>query len=83
MSTLEISPDGRWVAMLNAEEGRIRVVTLREGAEVATVALPPLNTSNAFASTIGRPRWLPGSYRRWCGSSTTPTSARLAWSRRR
>ena len=57
LSVPELSPDGRWVAFVDLDESRLRVVTLAEGDEVFAADL-----SLAFVPLLqpGRARWLPG-----------------------
>ncbi len=64
MGNAEVSPDGRWVAFLDTASLRLRVVTLADGADVASLTLPVLGTGGAIGGTgltIGRARWIHGS----------------------
>ena len=55
----ELSPDGLWIACIDTGNNLLRVVALSDGAEVATIALPPAVPLGLLA--LGRSRWLPGS----------------------
>jgi serine/threonine protein kinase len=60
----EVSPDGRWVSFVDTATVRLRVVTLADGADVATLNLPTLGPGSAVRGsglTIGRTRWINGS----------------------
>ena len=63
----ELSPDGLWIACIDTGNNLLRVVTLSDGAEVVTIALPPSVPLGLLA--LGRSRWIPG--------SSTPRLARL------
>jgi serine/threonine protein kinase len=54
----ELSPDGLWFSCVDTGHNLLRVVALSDGAEVATIVLPPVPLG---LQTLGRSRWIPGS----------------------
>jgi Tol biopolymer transport system component len=58
LSVPELSPDGLWFSCIDTGNNLLRVVALSDGAEVATIALPPIPLG---LLTLGRSRWIPGS----------------------
>jgi hypothetical protein len=62
----EISPDGRLVAFLDPATTRLRVITLKDGADVPSVDLPMLIVGLGGAGlTVGRSRWISASTLAW------------------
>ena len=58
LSIPELSPDGRWVALVDLDTSRLRVVAMAGGAEVFALDLPAAIVPNL---QVGRARWVPRS----------------------
>ena len=72
----ELSPDGRWFSCIDTGNNLLRVVALPDGAEVATIALPPAVPLGLLA--LGRSRWIPGSSTLvWLDYDSASASTRL------
>ncbi len=73
----ELSPDGRWISVVDLDRAQLRVVSLADGADIAAIDLAVLNVPLVQP---GRSRWLPGSSTVvWLGyDPQTATSALLA-----
>ena len=72
----ELSPDGRWFACIDTGNNLLRVITLSDGAEVVTIALPPAVPLGLLA--LGRSRWIPGSSTLvWLDYDAASTATRL------
>ncbi len=58
----EVSPDSAWVSFADSAARRLRVATLKDGAEVANLDLPSIGAGGGLSGlTIGRTRWIGGS----------------------
>ncbi len=72
----ELSPDGLWIACIDTGNNLLRVVALSDGAEVATITLPPSVPLGLLA--LGRSRWIPGSSTLvWLDYDSASTATRL------
>jgi serine/threonine protein kinase/dipeptidyl aminopeptidase/acylaminoacyl peptidase len=57
LTVSELSPDGRWISVVDLDQAKLRVVTVADGADVATLDLPRYVRTGM---QVGRSRWLPG-----------------------